>query len=295
MRIAITGGAGLLGRSLVLKAVNAGHLVTVGEHKTPVPHPEGVRVAALDLSSGSSTRDFVNIARPACVIHAAAMTDVDRCELRPLDAEEANVEAVGHLMRALEVDDDVHVIYISTDYVFDGVNGPYSEEDTPNPVNVYGRTKLAGEDLTRRRASSYTIIRTASLLGHGTETRPSFADKLLEVLRRGEKLRVPHDQVSNITPVEDLAAAVIEAAERKLEGTWHVSGPGIISRYDFALLLAKAEGTATYSIEAVQYASLDRPARRPLHGGLTTDKMRAHLITRFRPLEAAVAEFVARR
>jgi dTDP-4-dehydrorhamnose reductase len=271
LRIAVTGGSGLLGRVLVGAAAARGHNVTVGVHQTRCAWPESVGVVPLDLTIPRSVEKFIERTEPDWVVHTAAMTDVDRCEREPALAIIANVAATRHLVEAVETA-PTRLLYLSTDYVFDGEHGPYREDDPPNPINVYGLTKHAGEKAVSEGGERHAIVRSASFLGIGSRGRPTFVEAMVERMRSAPPLPAAADQLSNIATVDYLAAALVEICERGLNGTWHVAGREIISRYDLARHLAELFALPDSVVEAVEYRELDRSARRPLRGGLVVEK-----------------------
>jgi len=268
-RVAVTGASGLLGRALFSRLIVDGFQVVAGIRREDAPFPEGTVKQVLDLFDINSIRRFVQIASADWVIHCAAITDVDRCEREPATAEAVNATATRQLMSAVG-ETACSVLYISTDYVFDGRSGPKCENDTPNPINVYGNTKLQGEKAVAEAGSRHAIVRSSSFLGVGGPDRPTFAESMVRHMQNSPPLLVATDQRSNITPVEYLAAAIIEIVAAGHSGIWHAAGAEILSRYDFALRLARLFGLSERVVEPVPYGALHRAAARPLDGGLQT-------------------------
>jgi len=289
MRIAVTGASGLLGRELLRASLVRGHQAIAAVHTHPVILPNAVEPVQLDLLEPGSVARFVAQSRPDWIIHAAAMTDVDRCEQDQRVARLANVEATRHLLDAIR-GTRIRVLFVSTDYVFDGQSGPCAENDRVSPINVYGRTKYEAERLIAAADPGHLIVRSASFVGVGGPERPTFIERMLDTMRLHPPLKVAVDQLSNATPVVDLATATIEMTERALTGLWHVAHPDVLSRYDLALRLATASQLPSSVCEPVPYATLSRPAARPLRGGLRVDRMQATLATSFRSLESALAD-----
>ncbi|MBI5866817.1 MAG: SDR family oxidoreductase [candidate division Zixibacteria bacterium] len=286
-RVAVTGASGLLGRALVTALAARGHTVTGGYRELPPPLSAAVTPLKLDLLKAESIAGFVGTARPDCVIHAAALTDVDRCEQNSELARAGNATSVQFLMKAL-AGAGCRIILLSTDYVFDGKDGPYDESAVPNPINVYGRTKLAAEEVVKNASAVSVIVRSASFLGIGAYGRPTWAEKLVTTMLEHPPLRAAIDQRSNITPIEFLAAAIADIVETRLTGLYHVAGKEILSRYEFALKLARLFGQGDDAIQAVSYRDLNRPAPRPLNGGLAT---RFPLRTPQIPLDVALVRW----
>ncbi|MBI3872750.1 MAG: SDR family oxidoreductase [candidate division Zixibacteria bacterium] len=271
MRIAVTGAAGLLGQALIATLRGRGHVVIAGVHHARPSWPENVTLLPLDLTEPRSTTQFATSAQADWIIHAAAMTDVDRCESEPASAERVNRDATRDLISAIS-QTQTRMVYLSTDYVFDGRDGPYSEDDPPNPINVYGRTKYEGECAVREAPDGHVIVRSASFLGIGGPRRPTFIERMLQTMRDHPPLRAAHDQRGNITPVDFLALAIAELLERGLGGVWHVAGREIVSRYDLAVAVARMFDLLSTAVARCNYAELGRPAKRPLNGGLIVTK-----------------------
>lgn len=290
MRIAITGASGLLGRALI-ECIDPKHEIVAGIHTHELPANSGIVSCRLDLTDADSIRRFVDQCQADVIIHAAAVTDVDLCEQEPGTAQIINAEAT-ELLADVVRSASMRLVYISTDYVFDGLAGPYSESDVTNPINAYGRTKLEGELAVLTLKEHGAIIRSASFLGHGGPGRSTFVEKMLESLRSSPPLRAPFDQVSNVTAVDLLAQGIMRIVESAVSGVWHIAHPQLISRYDLALLLAEYSGFDRSRVERVAYDSLGRPARRPLRGGLNSEKAIKALGLQFPPLDETIEALI---
>jgi dTDP-4-dehydrorhamnose reductase len=275
LRVAVTGASGLLGRALVHHLIAQGHHVVAGVHRVDSAIPDRATKLSLDLLDRTSVQRFVEESAAGLIIHSAAMTDVDGCEREPAEAESLNSAATEHLMDAV-ANSDCRVVYISTDYVFDGRSGPKHEDDSPAPINVYGRTKLQGEEVVREAGEQHAIVRSSSFLGVGTTGHPTFAEAMVRRMQADPPLMAATDQRSNITSVEHLAAAIVEIGTHGYNGIWHVAGEEILSRYRFALQLARLFDLDDKVVEPVKYERLNRAAPRPLDGGLLTNR---HLAT----------------
>lgn len=290
MRIAITGASGLLGRALIANA-SPRHDIIAGVHSAELLDAARIEQCPLDLTDAESIRRFVEHSRPDYLIHSAAITDVDFCEREPKRAQVLNADATRLLVDAVR-NLPTRVVYISTDYVFDGTAGPYSETDATNPINVYGKTKLEGELAVRSLDERGVIVRSASFLGTGGSERPTFAERMLETMRTNPPLKAATDQVSNVTPVDELAFGIMRLIESGGTGIWHIAHPQLISRCDLAILLAdNARLNSEQWVQGVAYKALKRAATRPLQGGLKCDKAIASLGLTFRPLEESVSRY----
>lgn len=273
--VVITGSAGMLGRQLLAAAP--------GECKTI-----GVDVADGDLSTPAGVAAAIEAHRPDLVIHAAAWTDVDGCERDPARAWRMNALAtrlVAQACRRL----GARLVYISTDYVFDGSLGqPYTEDDPPCPINVYGETKLAGE-LGAGGVGDHLIIRTQWLFGPG---RSNFVEAILTKACRGEPLTVVADQWGCPTYTAHLAPMIWQAALAGWRGIVHVAGRGIATWYDVAVAALEAAGV---SCKLMPCSLDDWPslARRPRYAPLSLDRWQ-ELSGRTAPLwRQGVVEYAA--
>lgn len=270
-RIAVTGASGLLGRVLLHRLLKHGHRVIAGIHQSDIDIPDGATKLRLDLLDPKSIRKFAKESVADVIIHSAAWTDVDGCERDHAKAEALNATPTEHLMATVG-DSNCRVVYISTDYVFDGRSGPRNEDDPPAPINIYGLTKLVGEKAVRKAGAQHAIVRSSSFLGVGSGDRLTFVEGMVHRMKTAPPLRAATDQRSNITAVGYLAEAIIEIATRGLEGVWHVAGEEVLSRYEFALQLARLFDLGEKTVEPVTFAELDRAAPRPLDGGLITNR-----------------------
>ena len=166
MRIAITGASGLLGRELLNFCLARGHRPVAAVHARSVIASSAIEQIDIDLVQRESVARFVRQSQPDWVVHSAAMTDVDRCEVEPESARVANVETTRNLLDAIR-GTKIRLLFVSTDYVFDGRSGPYSEGARENPINVYGRTKREAEMLVAADGPAHLIVRSASFIGVG--------------------------------------------------------------------------------------------------------------------------------
>ena len=213
---------------------------------------------------------------PDVIIHTAAVTDVDLCEKERGLAWQVNVGAVENLAYAAKIV-GAKMIHLSTDYVFDGKSGPYSEADRPNPISYYGRTKLASENLLLTSGVQSTIIRTMVLYGLGINVKSNFALWVHNNLKDGKTIRVVDDQFGNPTFADDLAYAILKIIELERTGIYHIAGADIVSRYDFALSLADVFKFNKKLITPVKSSIFKQPAPRPLKSGLIILKAQTEL------------------
>jgi dTDP-4-dehydrorhamnose reductase len=249
--VLVTGAGGLLGREL------AGVFEGDGWNVHPFTHSQ------LDIADASAVTRAVESAAPGLVVNCAANTNVDACETDPDRAWAVNAQGAGHVARAAgQVGADV--VHVSTDYVFDGTKGAYVESDEPNPLQVYGRTKLAGEDLVRGGCVRHYVVRTAWIYGTGGK---SFLSNVLDMAGRGDEIRAISDQRSSPTFVVDLAGAIVALAGSGRHGTYHVVNEGGCSYEEFCRHVVEWAGFPV-AVTSVMGAETDRPARRPADSSL---------------------------
>ena len=272
-RILVTGSNGLLGQKLAelfSRSTNYNLLLT-SKQEHSVFDEELIRYRQLDTTHKREVQSIIEEFEPDVIVNAAAVTNVDLCETERELAWKANVASVEHLVYAGKLTGS-KIIQISTDYVFDGKNGPYSELDRPNPISYYGRTKLASENVIHAGGIPSTIVRTMVLYGAGLNVKSNFALWLVQNLGEGKPVRVVDDQIGNPTLADDLAYAILKIVEMDRSGLYHVSGPDLISRYDVAIALAEIFGFNKKLITPVKTAAFNQPAPRPLNSGFITLK-----------------------
>jgi len=231
---------------------------------------------SIDLTRRQEVRKVVDEFEPDVIVHTAAVTDVDLCEKERGLAWQVNVGAVENLSYAAKLT-GAKIIHLSTDYVFDGKSGPYNELDRPNPISYYGRTKLASENLLLTSGVQNAIIRTMVLYGLGLNVKSNFALWLYNNLKDGKPIRVVDDQIGNPTLADDLAYAILKIIELERTGVYHIAGSDMISRYDFALALARVFNFNKKLITPVKSSTFIQPAPRPLKSGLIILKAQTEL------------------
>lgn len=250
-------------------------------------HDPRVSAVQLDPTDRQAVKRAILDDIPAVIINTAAKTNVDRCETDRSTCWSVNVDLVEHLARMCRVV-DAHLVHLSTDYVFDGTKGPYSELDAPQPISYYGKSKLAAENAALGAGIQATVVRTNVLYGPSQE-HPDFVAWILESIDARVPVKVVTDQYSNPTYVDDLAEAILRLVRRRRTGIYHVAGADYLSRYEFALKIADVFKVPTTSLEPVLTDDLAQPARRPLRGGLITLKAETDLGMKFRGVHAGLA------
>jgi dTDP-4-dehydrorhamnose reductase len=272
MRVLITGGKGQLGQALQ-------HALTAHEVSTPAH-------ADLDINSPDAVRSVVSEFRPNVVINCAAFTDTVAAERDPAAALAINGEGARHVAAA-----GVPFVHISTNEVFDGTKGgPYNEDDAPNPINEYGRSKLAGEEAVRETTDKHYIVRTSWVYGPG---RVSFPEKIIERALKDGHIRGVTDEVASPTWTNDLAAAIAMLIKTEEYGTYHLAGEGGCSRLEWAEEVLRLAGIDVPT-EAATQADFDLPFRKPVDSTLANNRAAALGIT-LRPWREALAEHMQTR
>jgi dTDP-4-dehydrorhamnose reductase len=244
-RVVVTGAGGLLGAAVAKLYGERGVHVDAFDHAT------------LDITDADAVHAGIEQARPDVIVHCAAMTNVDACEEDPDKAFAINGEGSHNVANAAS-HVGAKIVCVSTDYVFDGVKGNYTEEDETDPIQVYGESKLAGEHATREATERHFIVRSAWIYGPGGK---NFLSKLPSLVEQDEITAV-NDQRGSPTSAPDLAEAIAQLAESEHFGTFHVVNSGFCSFSEFCRYGLQLLG-ATTNVREVEVASLGRPAPRP--------------------------------
>lgn len=256
-----------------LSKENVDLLATSVEEKSVI---DSVDYVSSDVKDRDEIKKVIYDYCPDFVVHTAAFTNVDLSEKMREEAWKINVKGVEYIAEAARAI-DAHIIHISTDYVFDGKDGPYSENAKPNPVGYYGRTKLASENALRISGTFFTILRTNVLYGIAHNSRPDFVRWVVNSLNKKEKIRIVKDQINNPTFIDDLVQGINKIIEFKKTGIYNIGGKEYLSRYDFTLRIADFFNLDKKLITPITTEELNQPARRPLKSGLITLKAETEL------------------
>jgi dTDP-4-dehydrorhamnose reductase len=267
MRVLIVGASGFIGNALH-RAFGDQSVGTYCNHPA-----EGL--LPLDVRDAGAVGRLVSDVRPQLVVHPAALPHVDWCEDHEHESYDVNVAGTRNVAAAARAA-GARFMYFSTDYVFDGRDGPYREDAVPNPLNVYGRHKLEAEGLIAGTLEDHLIVRICGVYGFEPAGK-NFVMALLGRSRRGEAMQVPSDQWNNPTYVDNLVAAVQELAGSAQRGILHVVGPEYLDRISFARLACVVLGIDPRFLRARTTAELGQRAPRPLRGGLDSATARALL------------------
>jgi len=277
--ILVTGSNGLLGQKLTENILSSKrhHLIATAKGPNRFPVHEGYLYAEMDVLDPESIQSVLEKYRPDAVIHTAAMTNVDTCQSEPKLAYQLNVESVKSLVRACEAL-NIKLIHLSTDFIFDGADGPYDETAIPNPLSHYGETKLAAEEVVKQATCPWVIIRTILVYGIVADlSRSNIVLWARNALEKGQPLNVVDDQWRMPTLAEDLAEACLLAAEQQAQGIYHVSGKDMMSVVELVRRVADYWKLDASLITEVSSASLNQSAARPVRTGFILDKAQKDL------------------
>jgi len=274
MKILITGSNGLLGQKLLhkLRKDYFVELIATSKGCNRVTERSNYTYFDLDITNNDAVAQLISSEKPQVVINTAAITNVDLCEDEKKACDNLNVDAVKYLADAcLKV--DAHLIQISTDFIFDGEDGPYSEEDEPNPLSYYGLSKLKSEQLLQAHSVKWTVLRTIIVFGVGENlSKGNIVIWAKGALEKGDPLNIIDDQFRAPTLAEDLADICILAAKKKALGIFNASGKDIMSIYEIVETIAKHYGNSTDNLNKISTATLNQKAIRPAKTGFILDK-----------------------
>ncbi|MFH1786623.1 MAG: NAD(P)-dependent oxidoreductase [archaeon] len=280
-RVIVTGASGFIGRK-ILEAF-AGRYELYGTYfGSAAPNLD-----FLDIRDKTAVLEYFSKIKPAIVIHCAAVPNVNYCETNPDLCRQVNVDGTINVVEASKLNSS-KMVFMSTDYIFDGKDGPYSEESKPNPLNNYGRMKIDCEQHITAKLSDYLIIRTTNVFGWGQNSK-NFAMFLISKLKAGEKVYVAEDQYGNPTLVDNLAQAILELVDRGKQGVYNIVGPENLNRYEFSLRIAKAFNLNARLVVPRKTEQLAQPAPRPKHSGFITDKASRELKTKLLNTDAGLS------
>ena len=276
-RILIIGANGMLGQCCVdfySNSNNKFELLSLSIEDQPVFND--VDYIPCDITNREQVKKIVYDFCPDYIVNAAAFTNVDKSETEREQAWKVNVKAVEYIAEAARVI-DAHLIHISSDYIFNGKNGPYSENTVPNPIGYYGRTKLASENALKISGAIYTILRTNVLYGTAPDSRPDFVKWVVESLRNKKNIRTVIDQINNPTFIDDLVQAISKIIEFGRTGIYHIGGREFLSRFEFTNIIADYFHLDKSLVTPITTEELNQRAKRPLKSGLITLKAETEL------------------
>lgn len=270
MKLLITGDTGLLGATLVSESLQAQSYEIFGSSRAALDTAAGWSHRSFNLIDASATLRYLNEARPDFIVHCAAATDVDQCEIQQTSASMINVDAT-EMLAQWSAKNGAQFTFISTDSIFDGALGQYREEDSPKPLNHYAWTKLAGERVAVRSCPDSLIVRI-SFYGWNTSGRPNLAKWLYGELVNGESLRAFVDVCFSPLFVNHAARLILDLVSHAAKGTFHVASRDSCSKYEFALLLGRELQLDTSKIQPILLEEIPFRAQRPRNTSLAAGK-----------------------
>ena len=288
--VLITGAHGFLGQHVVrlfLEESKCDLVITAREKETLfadiADEPRVLEYYPMDITQRQTVRDILQIVKPDVIVNCAGFVKVDEAEANRERAWRSNVTGVEHLAEAARKVDS-RIIHISTDCVFDGLRAPYVETDAPHPLSYYGRTKLASENVLRTSGIEHTIFRTCLLYGAAERATSNYALSVILALQKREPVYAATDLYSSPTLIDDLALAIVRSVERRRSGLYHVAGPQMLPRYEYAQKIAEAFRldaslifpTTIAELKAKAPAGMPR-AERPAKSGLVSLKAQTDL------------------
>jgi dTDP-4-dehydrorhamnose reductase len=281
----VAGASGLMGAHL-LQAFEA-----IGPAVGTALTQEVPKLERFDLVDSAAAAALVARHRPAAVVCAAAISNVERCELEPQQARAVNVD--GTLALALAAREaGATFIFLSSEYVFDGQAGPYGEDDPVSPINEYGRQKVAVEQELAQSGDDWIVARVSCVYGH-ERRRKNFAYRLFDALREGHELKVPGDQVGTPTEAKNAATVIAELWSAGERGIFHVVGADRMIRSDFGVVIAEELGLDPELVRPTPTGELGLAAPRPLGAGLLNGRVAARASTRLLGVREGIRSVLA--
>lgn len=270
----VTGSNGLLGQKITDLSLLDPDIELISSSIGPNRHniKDGYVYEELDILDMDRLNEIVEMYQPDAIIHTAAMTNVDACEVERSKCYALNVQAVINLVDVCEKW-DIQLIHLSTDFIFDGENGPYTEEAEPNPLSYYGETKLESELILKNSSCRWAILRTIIVYGIVNDmSRSNIVLWAKAALGKGEPINVVNDQWRMPTLAEDLALCCILAVKKNASGVFNVSGKDLMSILEIVERVADYYGLDKSLIRAISAESLNQTAKRPKKTGFILDK-----------------------
>ncbi len=296
MKILLTGSNGLLGQKLVelIAPMSDFELVATSRGKNRLSDSDlSYHYQSLDITSKQQVMDTVATHRPDAIIHTAAMTNVDQCQTEQAQCQQLNVDAVDYLIEAARLH-KAFLLHLSTDFIFDGSFGPLDEEATPNPISVYGQSKLDAENLLLNSDVEWAIARTVLVYGLAQDmSRSNIILWVKNSLENQQPIKVVNDQWRTPTLAEDLAMGCFLIVKNRAKGIFNIAGKDMLTPYEMALKTAEYFNLDTSSMTMADSSNFSQPARRPPKTGLTIDKARKILGYEPRSFEEGIAILAA--
>ena len=273
-KIVITGSNGLLGQTLVNLLMKSPENYSVfglskGDNRM---NRNDFLYYDIDITNYSQLEECITYIQPSFIINTAAMTNVDTCELKPEECNNLNIEAVKYLTQIC-TKLNIHFIQISTDFIFDGSKGIYKETDLPNPLSIYGHSKLKAENIVKNSGVNFSILRTILVYGKGVNLkRNNIVLWVKDMLENNKEITIVDDQYRMPTYVEDLAMACKLIVDKKISGVYHISSNVLLSVFEIANQIADVFGLNKKLIKPISTKTLNQKAIRPQKTGFDLSK-----------------------
>ncbi|MGE0077338.1 MAG: NAD(P)-dependent oxidoreductase [Bacteroidales bacterium] len=275
MRILVTGANGLVGKKVVKQ------LVASGKHEVYATSLKRMQIeGSQTFTSNLQNADINNLVdqlKLDVVVHCAALSSPDACEVDRFVCKKMNIEVTSRIASACR-DYSTFLLFLSTDFIFDGIKGNYTEDDAINPISYYGESKMESENMLKAMGIPHAAVRTSLVYGYEEKlSRPNVLTRVVQYLNKQQKYRVPVDQIRTPTLAEDLAKGIEYIVDNKKEGLFNISGGDIISVADFAIMVANTFNLDESLLQRVTTKELAEPAPRPLNSSLIIEKARKEL------------------
>ena len=278
-KVLVTGSNGLLGQKIIYSLIERKDIDLLASSKglNRLITKSGYKYIDLDITKNDEVKKVFENETPDAVINCAAMTNVDYCEENQDSCWEINVNAAENLAKSCEVSKS-HLLHLSTDFVFDGKSGPYTEDDKPNPLHFYAKSKLKSEEIVKKIMTNWTIARTIIIYGiTDNMSRSNIVLWAKSEIGKGNTINVINDQYRSPTLAEDLAKGCISIIDKSAYGLYHLSGPKTYSILDLVYQVADFYNLDKSLILPVTSASLNQSATRPLSTGFDITKAKKDL------------------
>jgi len=273
-KVLVTGSNGLLGQKLtdIYRNVKDIELIATGRGPDRYPQKNGYVYDQMDITNEDEVMKTILKHAPDCIIHTAAMTNVDACELDKEGCVAQNIDAVNFVVKAANTV-NAHLVHLSTDFIFDGTAGPYTEQGVPNPLSFYGDSKLKGEEIIMHSSKKWAILRTVLVYGLVADmSRSNIVLWARDALKNQKAIKVVDDQFRTPTLAEDLAMGCRLAEMHNAQGVFNISGKDYMSIYDLVERVSTYFGYNMDMVERVSSDTLQQPAKRPPVTGFIIDK-----------------------
>ncbi len=294
-KILITGSNGLLGQQLVVHFSTSPDFKVVGcsRGENKVLSVNNFRYYNLDITNKKDLNEVLQTEKPEIIINCAAMTNVDQCEEEQKECDKINIDAVNELVNYCKKN-KTKLIHLSTDFIFEGKKGYYKEDELPNPLNYYGKSKLKSEQLLIQSLSDFAIIRTILVYGTTQNTnRSNVVAWIKNSLESGKEIHVVSDQLRMPTLVTDLVKAIDLIIQKDAKGIFHISSNELLSIYEIAMLVAEEFNLDKTKISTITTRELNQKAKRPLKTGFLLAKAESELGFKTKSFREQIKEYKA--